>query len=130
MAIIINFSLYSDLSGLKYQDYEQPSKLEINNLVNKKFSGPYVFIVIDGGMYDLKALYGEKNQCVLYMEQLRKDEQIAQIKKILDKTQRKAVFIGRSDTVSDLQLIKREFPGLVQLKTNFDTGKWFVWYDK
>lgn len=130
LAIIINFNLYFDLGSLKYKDHDHPSKQKINTLVNKKFSGQYVFIVIDWGMYYLKALYGEKKQCVLYMEPLVENEQIVQIKKILDKTQRKAVFIGRSDSVSDLQLIKREFPGLVQLKTNFDTGKWFVWYDK
>ncbi len=130
LAIMVNLSLYSDLGRQKFEEWNHPSKQKINNLVNKKFSGQYVFIVIDKGMYHLKALYGGRDQCVLYMEPLEKKEQIIRLKNVLDRTKRRAVFIGRTDSISNLKLIKQEFPGLEELRTDFDTGKWLVWFEQ
>jgi hypothetical protein len=81
-------------------------------------------------MYYIKALYGNKEQCVLYIEPLNSKKQITELREILNMTKRKALFIGMINSVSDLKLIKREFPSLIELKTDFDTGKWRIMYEK
>lgn len=125
----VNFSLYSGLARLKYNPHDHPSKLKLNNLLNERYANQYIFIVIDWGMYYLKALYGNKNQCVLYIEPFKYMKQVMKVKKILNKTKRKALLIGRIDSNSDLSLIKQNFPDIIELKTDFDTGKWRIWYE-
>ncbi len=126
--VITNFSLYFNLTKLQHQEYDHPSKLKINTLLNKQYANQYVFIVIDWGMYYIKALYGKKEQCVLYIEPFDTTAQVKEVKKILNKIKRKPLFIGRIDSVSDLSLIKQSFPDIIQLQTDFDTGKWRIWY--
>lgn len=126
--VAINAWLYFGLTGLKYRMHDHPSKQAINELLNKKYADNYVFIVIDWGMYDLKSLYGDKDQCVLYIEPFDTMEEARGVKKILKKTKRKAMFVGRARSVSDLSLIKSAFPGLRRLDVDFDTGDWRIWY--
>jgi len=128
--VVVNFSFYYDLSKLHYKEAAHPSLLKINKLLNDSYAGQYVFIVIDWGMYYIKALYGDKNQCVLYIEPLCKEEQIKKIKRILAILNRKALFIGRIDSVSNLSLINQNFSDPIQLQTDFNTGRWRVWYQR
>ena len=128
--IAINLSLYLKLPHLQYNDSNHPSKIQLNELLNNKFADKYVFIVIDWGMYYIKSLYGKNDQCVLYIEPLNDKKQIIQLKEGLNKIHRKALFIGRTDSDSNLKLIETEFPTLANLNTPFDTGKWQVLYEK
>jgi hypothetical protein len=107
-----------------------PAKAKLNELLNKKYSNKYVFVVIDWGMYYMKALYGPRQQCVLYMEPLNSGDQIVKLKEILYKTKRKALFISLVNSESNLALIRTSFPSLAELRTDFDTGKWKVLYEK
>ncbi len=127
--LTVNAGAYYHLTKLKYHMNNHPGLLKINATLNDRFARAYVFIVIDWGMYYLQSLYGDKNQCVLYMQPLNSKKQIEAIKKILDTTRRKALFIGRASSESDLLLIKEQFPSLRTLKTDFDTGDWRVWYE-
>lgn len=127
--LIVNCSLYYRLAGLKPYSVAHPSILKISNLLNERYAAKYVFIVVDWGMYYIKALYGKKDQCVLYIGPFDKKEQVEAVKKILGKLQRKALFIGRINGETDLSFIKDNFPGLAELKTDFNTGKWRVLYE-
>lgn len=128
--IAANLSLYQQLTRLQYNEPDHPSKYQLNELLNKDFSDKYVFIVIDWGMYYIKSLYGKKDQCVLYIEPLNDQEEIREIKEILNKTKRKALFIGKADSESDLELIKRNFPSLLALNAPSGAGAWQVLYEK
>lgn len=127
--LTVNACYYYHLTKLSYHMNNHPGLMKINTLLNKNFARRYVFIAIDWGIYYIQSLYGDKSQCVLYMEPLVSKEQIDNLKKILYLTKRKALFIGRVDSVSNLSLIREKFPTLVELKTEFDTGDWRVWYD-
>ena len=124
-----NYISYFDLTKLKPTPFDHPSKIKLNNLLNK-YADKYVFIVIDWGLFYIKALYGDKNQCVVYIIPFRNTGQAAQLKGVLNKIKRKAMFIGKISSISNLRLMQKEFPQLVNLRADFDTGQWRVWYEK
>jgi len=128
--LMVNLNLYINLTHLQYWPTNHPAKIKLNELLNEKYSNKYVFVVIDWGMYYMKALYGPRQQCVLYMQPLNSKYQIVKLKEILNKTKRKALFISLINSESDLALIKTGFPSLVELKTDFDTGIWRILYEK
>ncbi len=128
--LAVNVVLYLQLGRLRYQETSHPALPKLNQMLNASFADDHVFIVVDWGIYYLKALYGNKDQCVLYYEPLRSVEQTRQIKTVLNFLKRKALFIGLADSESDLRLITKEFPGLKQLEPGFDTGRWRVWYQE
>lgn len=127
--LAVNFYLYFTITKADYRGFKVPFSLELNNLVNQKFGDRYVMVVIDWGIYYLKALYGPKNQCVLYMEVFRKPTQVSQAKKVLAETKRKVLFIARTESASDLALIKQNFPDLVKFTPKLDMGQWTLWYE-
>jgi hypothetical protein len=128
--VMLNLSFYYELSKLHYKEDAHPSLRKINKLLNDNYADRHVFVVIDWGMYYMQALYGNKNQCVLYLEPLNEEKQIKEVKRISADLNRKTLFIGRIDSVSDLSLINQNFSGLTELRTDFNTGKWRVWYEK
>lgn len=127
--VALNLSLFGQLKTLPYnQRHHDFSQIKLNGFLNG-YSDKYVFICVDWGMYYIKSLYGNRDQCVLYIEPLNKTEQIAQVKGILKKLGRKAMFISVAPTASDWKLIVKEFPGMQRLNTGFETGRWQVWYE-
>lgn len=87
------------------------SRLQINNtLYDKNLSARYAYIAIDWGVYYLQSLYGNRNQMVLYIEPFNDLQQVKNVKNILIKTRRRALFIFRSpSSESDLDLIRKQF---------------------
>jgi len=128
--VSINIYLYYGLTTLKNQHFHHPNSLALIRLLDQKFTDHYAFITIDWGMYHMKALYGKKHQCVLYVTPLDTVEKVERIQDVLKQIDRKALFIGMEDSESDLHLIRENFAGLVVLETPFDTGKWRVWYEE
>lgn len=128
--LLVNLNLYVNLTRLQPWPANHPGKVKLNELLNEKYSNKYVFVVIDWGMYYMKALYGPRQQCVLYMEPLNSGYQIVKLNEILYKTKRKALFISLVNSESNLALIRTSFPSLAELKTDFDTGIWKVLYEK
>ncbi|MDD5439640.1 MAG: hypothetical protein PHS37_05595 [Candidatus Omnitrophica bacterium] len=126
----VNASLYAALPHLTPWPYDHPSKVKLNEFLNRQYADRSVLVVIDWGFYFLKALYGPKSQCVVYITPFNKAKQAEMLKIVLEETGRKALFIGRTDSESDLALIRRYFPDLAELKTDFDTGRWRIWYQK
>ncbi len=129
--LVVNTRLYAGLAQLPYKEKNHPAMVDLNAFLNQEFSGPYVFIVLSWGMYYIKALYGNKDQCVVYIDPLRSQDEVDRLKKLLHTTQRKAVFILRRDAGKGLFMILRKmFPLLVEAETGMDTGKWFVLYER
>lgn len=128
--VAINISLYTEIPLLKPRKREHPSKIRINSFVNQYFSCDHVVVVIDWGLYYIKTLYGPKNQCVLYIEPFNTGKQVERLRNIQYSLSRKALFLGLENSVSDLSLIKTEFPAIEAVQMPFDTGKWRVWLEK
>lgn len=127
--IALNLAAYIGLTKLRPQESDHPSKIKLNEVINRHFKDNYVIVITDWGFYYIKELYGDKSQCVINLTPLNKAKQIDLLKVILEKYSKKAVFLGRIDSESDYMLIRKAFPDLKEFKTNFDTGKWRVWYE-
>lgn len=127
---VVNAMLYYRMTKLDYRIENHPAVLQINRMLSKNYADKYVFIIIDWGMYYTQSLYGNKKQCVLYLEPLDNIKQIDAIKKILHDTGRKAIFVGRIDSASNLQLIQKNFPNLALANLGFECDKWRVWVDE
>lgn len=125
-----NYIAYYEITKLEPVAANPITKTKLSDLLNKKYAKDYVFIIIDWGLYYMKALYGPRDQCVIYFSFFKTPKHAASIREVLKKTGRKPMFIGREHSRSNLSLLKKEFPGLVELKTDFDTKDWRVWYEK
>ncbi len=136
--LMVNIYLYYNITNLQYWVCNHPGNVQLNELINKKFADRYVIVVTDWGMYYIKALYGPRSQCVLYMEPFNSEDQVTALKNILHKTGRKALFLKVSDSTKSPWgyienppgFIKANFPSVIELKTRFDTGPWRVLYEK
>lgn len=135
--IWVNITLFFSLAKLggindhcvncKY--YEHKSKLVLNNLLNKRFGDKYVLVNIDWGLYYLKSLYGVRNQCVLFISPFDGPDKVMALKEILIKTKRKAVFIMVKNTEGVFSLIQSNFPDIIELQTDFNSGPYRIWYE-
>ena len=125
--VLTNCTLYLQLKDLPVKPYNHPGKIKLNDIITKNYDKDHVVVVVDWGMYYIKALYGNKEQCVIYIEPLNNISQINSIIEILNKTNRKALFFGRLPSNSDINLIQKSFPEIEELKTTFDSGEWRVW---
>ncbi|MBF0594970.1 MAG: hypothetical protein HQL22_08370 [Candidatus Omnitrophica bacterium] len=121
--ICINSFLYFSLTRMAVSEITHPSLVRLNDYLNKNYSHDSIFVNVSWGMYYLKALYGEKDQCVLYMEPFDRRYMLA-LDPILGRTHRRALFIGRVNALSE-SFFEQHYK---ELKLDFDTGTWRVWY--
>lgn len=136
--LMVNIYLYYNITNLQPWGCNHPGNVQLNELINRKFADRYVIVVTDWGMYYIKALYGPRSQCVLYMEPFNSEEQVTALKNILHKTGRKALFLKVSDSTmspwgyieNPPGFVKANFPSVIELRTRFDTGPWRVLYEK
>lgn len=128
--LVVNACLYAGLAQLPHKEKNHPAMVDLNAFLNQEFSGPYVFVVLNWGMYYIKALYGNKDQCVVYIDPLSSQDEVDRLKELLHTTQRKAVFILRRDAGKSLVILRKTFPHLSQADTGMDTGKWLVGYER
>ena len=126
--LMVNLSLYWHLTTFRSHRYSHPSNARVINLIHERYSNEYVIVIVDWGLYFMQALYGDKNQCVIWIEQWDSREKNTGIKEVLHTTNRKAFFVGFWDSQQKWNIIKQRFPDLVQLKTDIDTGEWIMWY--
>jgi len=135
--IWVNLTLFFSLTKFggindyceKCKYYEHKSKLALNNLLNKRFRDKYIFVNIDWGLYYLKSLYGARNQCVLFISPSDGPDEVMALKEALNKTKRKAVFIIVKDTIENFSLIQSNFPDIIELQTDFNSGPYRIWYE-
>jgi len=128
--VAVNIGLYAHLTRLSHHDFASPAMVKINAVVNKRFADRYVCVVLEGYVYDMKVLYGNKNQCVLFLEPRFKDSEIENLKGIMARLDRKALFVDVAGSESSLPRLKKDFPGLIRLETDFGQGMWQIWYEK
>lgn len=122
---MINAKLYLDLGDLSPKFFNPLTKIKYLDVINKEFPDGYVYIVQAYGIYFIKALYGPKDQCVLYWnERIDEADQIERIKAILSRLNRKALFIVFRNADS----FSKYFPGLVEQRFDFNTNGLSVWY--
>lgn len=119
-----NLSLYAKIGGQPSRGELHPNLARLNELLNR-YSGEYVFVSLDWGMYYIKATFGNRDQCALYMV-IDQQKWVDVLKGILEKTGKKALFISLANSSSDMNLVRRSFPGLEELSLPFETGPWRV----
>ncbi len=122
----VNLVEFNRLTGLQPGESSHASLLTLNRQLNESFSDEHAFVVLNWGFYYTKALYGNKNQAVLYIEPLNEQDKINSLKEILTRHNRKPVFIGRKDNEDAWSLIGKAYPDLKDMNTSYDTGPWVV----
>jgi len=128
--LVLNISLFVQLPTLSYEKRNHHSnQIRFNEYLNK-YSNTHVFICVDWGMYFIKSLFGNSDQSVIEIRELKYEAHIERVKQILRKTGRKAIFIRTSATHSDWNSIRQHFPGLTRLVPEFETGLWEAWYQR
>lgn len=127
----VNLWLYASVAFMKPMPSEHPSKIKMNEfLANHKLASKYVYVIVDWGFYYIQALYGDKDQCVVYINPFNRTDNVNMLRMVLAEVNRKSLFILRLESESDLDLIKASFPDLVDMPMGFDTGDWRIWYEK
>ncbi len=126
--ICVNIHLYYFINKQTPLPYCHPSLVKINEQLNKHFSNDYIFVVVNWGMYYLKGLYGNKNQCVLFMEPFDETNALF-LQELKATTKRKIMIIGRADFLYNPSRLKYYFPNITELGFGFDTGSWRAWYE-
>ncbi|MDP2652616.1 MAG: hypothetical protein Q8Q08_01135 [Candidatus Omnitrophota bacterium] len=128
--LFVNGKLYSQLPQLPAQTFDHASLWKFNQFLNEKFDDRYAFVTMDWGMYYLKALYGRKDQCALffYIEHLM--ENPGQLREVLRKSKRKAVFILCTKAQASYHLSRKLVYNLPMAEPGFDAGYWRAWYEE
>jgi hypothetical protein len=117
--------------GVPYKG-TQHSIVEVHHFLNSHFIGKdTMFVVVDWGLYSLQALYGPKNQSVVYTELPQTPEFIQKIHELCNSSKRRPIFIGRTDSAERwIQAAQQVYPGLsAQPKYHPSSGVWGVWYE-
>ncbi len=124
---IANILAYAAVPALKVQECNDPSLIKLNTFINSNYAHDHLIVVVDWGFYFIKSLYGPKDQSVLYIIPFDSSDEARLLDITAQVAGRKILFVGRQDSESDLQAIKGFYPGLKEVKTGFDTGKWRIW---
>ena len=107
--ILFNLYFFFTFPNQPIRDRDDPSKIEINKLLaNPYLAKNYFYVCVDWGMYYYQALYGHKDQSVLYMEPFY---DVYSLKELSKKHGRKVLFIYNRyhETDYNHQLIKSSF---------------------
>ncbi|MDD5041095.1 MAG: hypothetical protein PHX87_00225 [Candidatus Peribacteraceae bacterium] len=79
-------------------------------LYDKHLSSTYLYVLVDFGMYYYQGLYGNRDQAVLFILPLDKQEQISQLKEIAAAHHRKLLFVHQTGwSTTDKALITSSF---------------------
>ncbi len=92
-------------------------------------SGRYVFVHADWGTYNIKALYGPRDQCNVAAWPLDSMGTVLKVREICGRTGRRPMIIRmKENSSSDIHFLRRHFPGLVRLRMDCDADPWEIWY--
>ena len=109
--VMLNTFFFSTFWWSPVPPVQDASRNEINKFLNNStLAKNYFYVVIDWGMYYYQALYGPKEQSVIYMEPLDSQDLIDQLKNLKATYKRKLLFIYNSRTPeSNMDLIHSSF---------------------
>ena len=126
--VVTNIHLYFHLSHLKPPPWRtHPQLWSFNQLLNQRFGNRVVFVVLDWWMYNIKALYGEKDQCVIGIFRFKTEEQIASLKRDLKRVGKTPVFIIRANNRKMWILMHQAAHGLQKVPVEIKVAPWQVW---
>ncbi|MBF0344699.1 MAG: hypothetical protein HQL06_10770 [Nitrospirae bacterium] len=97
---------HDDWSKVKVFDYLRQDSL----------ASQYIYIIPDWGIYCIFALYGSREQIVLYVDPLDNPRDIELIRNIAQRRNRQQIFITQRATLANSILIKTSYPNIEILK--------------
>ena len=118
--ILLNSYAYFHFSSFPVKSYDDQSKKEVHEILSDEMlSSDYIYVVLDWGMYTYQALYGNRNQTVLYFpginslgsEYTLKQRDIDAIKGLSLRENKPLLFIHRKPDPDNktLQLLDQNF---------------------
>lgn len=137
--VILNLWQYYQLTRMDYRSWERrqrPGYALVPNFDGLQkaldpHSASHVYVHVDWGVYYIKALYGNRDQCNLAMWPLDSIDAVRRVRAICGKIGRRPMFVRMKERSStDLAFLKRYFPELVPLDLGCDAGPWEVWYQR
>ncbi|HOZ36481.1 MAG TPA: hypothetical protein PLR18_01465 [bacterium] len=110
LMLIINTGLWTTFTRQNLNVFDDFNKNKINILLqNEQLADQYIYVVLDWGMYYYQALYGNKNQAVIYIEPLNKTEQLAVVRDLARQEKRKLLFIYNQKTeTANMEMLEKE----------------------
>ena len=110
---------YAQTWSFPIKRHDDPSKIIVNEILDDPLlAETYFYVAVDWGMYSYQALYGPKNQSVIYIEPFRTQEHVRRIRELTVQTGKKALFIAMPDPTfiaidlseeSDFSFIESQF---------------------
>jgi len=120
-----NIFYFAIFLGQRIESWDDWSKVDANKILNDPdLAKNYLYVVVDWGMYYYQALYGDKNQSVLYLEPFDKKDQLTKIISLQKQYQRKILIVYREGTGSLNSKVISQIEGLYDCKLT-PTGQ--VW---
>lgn len=111
LAAALYLPCWAYLSKIRHLAINDASRgLIARKLYDPGLSSRYAYVVLDWGVYQIQALYGPKDQMVLYLQDLRSPAEVARLQEVLKGAGRKALFILQAPASSaDVPLLQRSF---------------------
>lgn len=132
VALVGYSSLYLEFPKLAINTSVGPCCLtsydRLNSYINDSYGDAHIIAVIDWGMYLIKALYGPRDQMVLWIS--ADGKVLEAVKQISLKYHRKVVFLGARLPVERWNTMKEVFPTIEQKPPPFDIGHWTVFVEE
>ena len=130
--LALNLWQYCGLFGMDRREWVRPGTVTNYECLGEALDSHtrgYVFCHVDWGTYSIKALYGRKDQCNVWVWPVDSMETVQRVRDMCRKTGRRPMFIRMKENSStDLEFLMRHFPGLVPMRLDCDAGAWGIWY--
>jgi len=128
--LVTNGYYFVSLPSLRIDPENHPSRIALNaRLADGRLAGKYIYVVLDWGMYFYQALYGHRDQSVLYVAPLTPPRARA-LAELKTRTGRKLLFLYHPRLPGhDLQALRRQFrvvPCDLTGKKGADGDDWLV----
>ena len=127
---MLNAGMYAYFPFQQKLTRADPSKMHAHTLLSDPvFAQRYFYVVLDHGMYFFQALYGPRDQSVLYVR-LNSREKIRQLELLAKQHKRQLLFLANvREPVSDLHLLRSALP-LIRCKALPTDAVWQIFYEK
>jgi hypothetical protein len=123
----INLFWFALFPSQHIQSSDDPSKERVNAfLYSEELASRYFYVITDWGMYFYQGLYGPKNQGVLYVSGIYKQEDFDALRTLADRYHRKLLFIVDTKAkTTDMSVLHSKLK-LMQCKAMDPNGAWQI----
>ena len=123
--IVLNTYVFYKFPQQEIKNSDDPSKNQINKILkNEYLADNYIYVVVDWGMYYYQALYGDKNQAVIYIEPYKPAKYSNILREMAQKNKRKLLFIYNKKSGSETILTNQAG---INLKNCLQVNRNSVW---